>query len=175
MIDTFSELMDYLHDRGSKYGISAFEIYEEIPENVRDPESAYDYMQMKDISHKVPLSKGGDPAGDNWILEDSDVNRARGAENMSPEEEETARQDAQDDADRISGKQLLKAAVIGGALTSGGAVVEGAVAVGQLAAGGAVAAAEATFITTVVVPAAVTTALVGGAGWLGYKLYQKFS
>ena len=175
MIETFSELMEYLGDRGAKYGISAFEIYETIPENVRDPESAYEYMQMKDISHKVPLSKGGDPAGDNWILEDSDVNRARGAENMSPEEEEAARQDAQDDANSISGKQLLKAAVLGGALTSGGAVVEGAVAVGQLAAGGAVAAAEATFITTVVVPTVVTTALVGGAGWLGYKLIQKFS
>ena len=175
MIDTFSELMEYLGDRGAKYGISAFEIYETIPENVRDPESAYEYMQMKDISHKVPLSKGGDPAGDNWILEDSDVNRARGAENMSPEEEEAAKQDAQEDADKISGKQLMKAAATGAALASGGAVLEAAVGVGQLAAGGAVAAAEATFITTVVVPTVVTASVLGCIGFLGYKLYKKVS
>lgn len=175
MIDTLPELMDYLSDRGSYYGISAHELYEAIPESARTPEVAYEYMTQKDISHKVPLSQGGERAGDNWILEDSSVNRSRGAETMTPEEEATAHADAQHDADHISSKHLMKMAVSGGGLAAGGAVVEAAVLAGQVAGGAAAAAAEATFITTVVVPVAVTTAIVGGIGYGAYRLYKHLS
>ena len=108
--------------RGSKYGIDGMDILEEIPESIREPEMAYEYMKQKDISHKVPLSKGGDPAGDNWILEDSSVNRSRGAETMTPEEEMTAHKDAQTDA-----RNIKRAALLGGGLAVGQAVVEGTI------------------------------------------------
>ncbi len=175
MIDTLPELFDYLNDRGARYGISGEELYKAIPESAQEPSRAYEFMQMKDISHKVPLSEGGHPASDNWILEDSSVNRARGAETMTPEEERTAQADAINDADNIRLADLAKMAMVGGALTSGGAVVEGAVLAGQIAGGAAAAAAEATFITTVVVPVAVTTAIVGGIGYGGYRIFKHFS
>lgn len=172
MIDTLPELMDYLADRGSYYGISAFDLYEAIPESARTPEVAYEYMTQKDISHKVPLSQGGERAGDNWILEDSSVNRSRGAETMTSEEEAEAHRDNHQDANDISTRQLLKVATYGTALASGSAVVEGALVAGQVAGGAAAAAAEATIITTVVIPALVTTAIIGGAGYLLYRGYK---
>lgn len=175
MIDTLPELFDYLNDRGARYGISGEELFHAIPESAREPSVAYEFMQMKDISHKVPLSEGGHPSSDNWILEDSSVNRARGAQTMSPEEERTAAADAIDDADKLKVADLAKMAMVGGALTSGSTIVEGAVLAGQIAGGAATAAAEATFITTVVVPVVVATAIVGGVGYGGYRLFKHFS
>ncbi len=175
MIDTLPELMEYLEMRGDKYGIPASELLEAIPEDARTPEVAYEYMQEKDISHKVPLSKGGEAAGDNWILEDSSVNRSRGAETMTPEEEAAAHADADADAERLNkanGKQLIKTVAVGGSLAAGSSVVEGALLAGQVVGGVAAGAAEATFITTVVVPVVVTGAIiaaVGGAGWWAWK------
>ena len=175
MIDTLPELMEYLEMRGDKYGIPAEELLEAIPEDARTPTVAYEYMQEKDISHKVPLSKGGETAGDNWILEDSSVNRSRGAENMTPEEEATAEADAQADAERLNKaqqRQYIKTIAVGGSLTAGSSIVEGAVLAGQAVGGIAAVGAEATFITTVVVPVVVTGAIiaaVGGAGWWVWK------
>jgi len=162
MIDTLPELMEYLEMRGGKYGIDAIDIFNEIPSSVRnDPELAHDYMQMKDISHKVPLSKGGDPAGDNWILEDSSVNRSRGAKTMTAQEEATAQADAIHDA-----KQLTRAAKVGAALAVGGAVAEPIVTTGLMAIG-------AFFEATVVVPILVGTAAVAGTAVAGVALHQK--
>lgn len=172
MIDSFPELLDYLDTRGSRYGISAIDLYKAIPVEARDPSVAYDYMELKDISHKTPLSHGGEPSGDNWILEDSSVNRSRGAQEMTPEEEQAAHADAQSDADKLSAAQLLKVAGMGVALSSGSTAVGGAVAAGELAGGAAVAVAEASFITTVVVPAVVTTAIIGGMLYGSYRLYK---
>ena len=166
MIDTLPDLLEYLDDRGARYGIPGSEIHEAIPAAIRsDAKQSFDYMQMKDISHIQPLSKGGPPAGDNWILEDSDVNQARGAKEMTPEELEAAEADSDIDV-----AKLKNAALYGGALTMGAAVAEGALGV---AAAGTAAAAEATFITTVVIPAVVVAGTLGGCGWLGYKLYKK--
>ena len=39
--------------RGSKYGIDGMDILEEIPESIREPEMAYEYMKQKDISQPV--------------------------------------------------------------------------------------------------------------------------
>ena len=151
MIDTMVELMDYLEMRGDKYGIDAEDILDEIPAPIRhDPELAYDYMQMKDISHKVPLSKGGDPAGDNWILEDSSVNRSRGAETMTEQEERTAEADGKADA-----RKLKSGVLLGSGLAIGGAVIEGAVVAAEV---------------VTVVPAIVTLAAIGGAGYGTYRL-----
>jgi len=162
MIDTLPELMEYLEMRGGKYGIEAIDIFNEIPSSVRnDPELAHDYMQMKDISHKVPLSKGGDPAGDNWILEDSSVNRSRGAETMTDQEEATAHADAQSDA-----SQLARAAKIGAALAAGGAIAEPAIGFGLGAIGAAIEA-------TVVLPVLLTGAAVVGTAVAGVAIHKK--
>jgi len=165
MIETAIELMKYLSERGDKYGITAEELLDAIPEEAREPEVAYAYMQEKDISHKVPLSQGGDPAGDNWVLEDSDVNQKRGAEVMTAEEIDTAEVDGNADA-----KRLMKTAAAGATLAGGSALFEGAVFAGEFA--GGLVATEAALLSTVVVPTLVTGALVCGAAWLGWKLYK---
>jgi len=165
MIDTAVELVEYLAERGEKYGIAPEELYEAIPADAKDPEVAYAYMQEKDISHKVPLSQGGEPAGDNWILEDSDVNRKRGAEVMTAEEIDAAEVDGNADA-----KRLLKTAAAGATLAAGGVLFESAVFAGEFA--GGLVATEAALLSTVVVPTLVTGALVCGAAWLGWKLYK---
>ena len=153
MVETVFELMEYLTDRGAPYGISAGELYESIPENAREPKVAYEFMQLKDISHIEPLSKGGQPAGDNWLLEDSSVNRSRGAETMTPDEINTAQAD-----NIIDGKKIAKAVLTGGAITTGGAIAE--VALG---------AAEGTFAvveTVAAIPTILTIAAVAGTGVL---------
>ena len=159
MVETAFELMEYLTDRGAPYGISGQELLEAIPENAREPKVAYEFMQLKDISHIEPLSKGGQPAGDNWLLEDSSVNRSRGAETMSSDEIVAAKAD-----NIIDGKQLAKAAMTGGALTTGGLPGE--------AAGTTFAVAE----TAVAVPTIITTvAVVGTVGallWAGHAIYK---
>ena len=152
MVDTFAELMEYLDMRGAKYGIDGMEILEEIPESVRDPKTAYEYMQLKDISHKIPLSHGGDPAGDNWILEDSSVNRARGAEIMTSREEALAEADAHEDARKLKGGVIL-----GSGLALGGAIIEGAIVAAEV---------------VTVVPALVTLAGIGGAAYGTHRLIK---
>jgi hypothetical protein len=161
MIDTLPELMEYLDMRGGKYGIDGLDLLNSIPEAARQPEMAYDYMQMKDISHKVPLSQGGDPAGDNWILEDSSVNRSRGAQTMTASEEATAETDAYSDV-----RQLTRAAKIGGALALGGAVVEPLVSFSIMGLGALIEA-------TVVVPILLTGAAIGGTAVAGVALHKK--
>jgi hypothetical protein len=121
MIETIDQLMDYLDMRGAKYGIDGSELFAAIPESAREPKLAYEFMQLKDISHKVPLSKGGHPAEDNWILEDSSVNRSRGDSTMTKDEEATAATDANADA------QMLKRGA-GGAVGAAAVPVAGAIA-----------------------------------------------
>ena len=117
---------------------------------------------MKDISHKTPLSQGGKPAGDNWILEDSSVNRSRGAEQMTESERKAAQVDAQHDAHNILDKDtLIRTATAGAALTVGGAVAEGAIIVVETI-------AIETIATTL-----LTIAAVGGGCFLAYKGIKK--
>ena len=163
MVETTFELMEYLTDRGARYGISGEELYQAIPDNARSPKVAYEFMQLKDISHIEPLSKGGNPAGDNWILEDSDVNRARGAETMNEHEKSTARVDAEMDAAR-----LANVAMAGGALIGGQLAVDAALGTAA-AAGAGVASAVGCAITGTVVTIATATALIGGGGYLLYR------
>ena len=146
--------------RGAKYGIPGLDLLDAIPESAREPEVAYEFMQMKDISHKVPLSHGGESAGDNWVLEDSSTNRSRGAQTMSDQEVAAAEADAHSDA-----KQLGRAAKIGAALAVGGAVAEPVVTTGLMAAG---ALLEATIIT----PILITGACVAGTAVAGVAVHK---
>jgi len=164
MVDTAFELMEYLTERGAPYGISAEELLEQIPEAARTPKTAYEFMQLKDISHIEPLSKGGSTAGDNWVLEDSSVNRSRGAETMSDSEIATAKADSLLDA-----RKLAKTALVGGALTTGGAVADVALATS----GAAVEAIAGEVVMATVLPIVVTTAAVAGTGFLAYKGAQR--
>ena len=162
MIEAAFELMEYLTERGAPYGISAEAIFEQIPEDARSPKVAYEYMQLKDISHIEPLSKGGSPAGDNWLLEDSSVNRSRGAGTMSDAEQKAAEADAVVDA-----KRLALMAAGGGAMATGGAIAEGALATAE---GAAVVSA-----VVAALPAILTVGAVVGGGWLALKAYEKLS
>ena len=164
MVDTAFELMEYLTERGAPYGISAEELLTQIPESARSPKVAYEFMQLKDISHIEPLSKGGNPAGDNWLLEDSSVNRSRGAETMTEGEIVAANNDSIVDA-----RKLTKAALAGGAIATGGAVADVA-----LAAGGAAAeAVVGEVVMATLLPVIATTAAVAGTGFLAYKGAQR--
>lgn len=157
MIETFVELMEYLDDRGAKYGIEGIEIYNEIPIEAREPQVAYEYMQQKDISHIEPLSKGGERAGDNWFLEDSDVNRSRGAETATEAEQATAEADGKQDA-----QQLVRMVKMGAALAGGQLLMEGA---------GGLAAAEAGLLISAL-PVVATVAAVGAAGYGTYRVVK---
>lgn len=161
MVDTLFELMEYLTERGAPYGISAEALFEQIPEDARSPKVAYEFMQLKDISHIEPLSKGGDPSGNNWLLEDSSVNRSRGAETMTTTEQTVAEIDNVADA-----KKIAIMAAGGGAMATGGAIVDGVVATTEGAAivSGIVAA----------LPAILTVGAIAGGGWLAWKAYDKF-
>lgn len=152
MIETFVELMEYLDDRGAKYGIEGMDIYNEIPIEARDPQVAYEYMQQKDISHIEPLSKGGERAGDNWFLEDSDVNRSRGAETATEAEQATAEADGKRDA-----KQLIRMVKMGGAMAAGQAIIEGSVIAVE---------------TIAVLPTIAAVAAVGAAGYGTYRVVK---
>ena len=191
MVETTFELMEYLAERGAPYGISDMEIYQQIPLDARSPQLAYEYMQQKDISHIEPLSKGDDPAGDNWMLEDSDVNRARGAETMTPSEKRVAEADGLEDAKRMKedheraqaqadadaeadAKKLKGAVIVGSGLVGTQLLVDGALAAAG-AAGAAAGAAAGCAITGTVVTAATATALIGGTGYLVYKYGWDYS
>ena len=163
MVETTFELMEYLTDRGAPYGISAGELYEAIPANARSPKVAYEFMQLKDISHIEPLSKGGEPAGDNWVLEDSSVNRSRGAETMTDEEVATAEADGKADADA-----LRKAILVGGGLAGGQLLVDAALGTAA-AVGAGTGAAVGCAVTGTVVTIATATALIGGGGYALYR------
>jgi len=114
MIETISELMEYLAERGAPYGISPDELLDAVPNAAKtDPQHTYEYMKLKDISHIQPLSEGGATAGDNWFLEDSSVNRARGAETATEAEQQAAEADGFSDAAKIAGRAVAFAAASG--------------------------------------------------------------
>ena len=183
MVETTFELMEYLAERGAPYGISDMEIYQQIPLDARSPQLAYEYMQQKDISHIEPLSKGGDPAGDNWMLEDSDVNRARGAETMTPSEQRAAEADGLEDAKRMKedyeraqqaedARRLRAGIVYGSGIVGSQLLVDGALAAAG-ATGAAAAGAAGCAITGTVVTIATATAIIGGTGYLAWNVGKR--
>lgn len=157
MVETAFELMEYLAQRGAPYDISAEELLQQIPENVRAPKLAYEYMQLKDISHIEPLSLGGESAGDNWLLEDSSPNRARGAQVMTEAEQQAAALDAQSDADR-----LIKGTA--GALGKGSTLVAATEVIGV--ATGVAEGASAVSALVAAAPVLLTCGAIAGLCWL---------
>ena len=155
MVETAFELMEYLTERGAPYGISGQEILEQIPSNARSPKVAYEFMQLKDISHIEPLSKGGNPAGDNWLLEDSSTNRSRGAQTMSNSEQQAAKADAVIDANG-----LLKAASTGAAIATGVAVADTVLVAGEVIA---------------LTPIIATVTVIGGGAWLIHQAWKRLT
>lgn len=155
MIDELSNLMEYLDQRGAPYGIDGSEILDQIPQSVRKPEMAYQYMQLKDISHIEPLSQGGEPAGDNWFLEDKSVNRSRGAETVTEAEQVAAKEDGYWDAQKIQ-----RIAVAAGIYTVSSGAIETAIGA---AAGMATAAAEGAAIAVIGSAVATAAAVTGCA------------
>lgn len=156
-VDTLPELMEYLDSRGSKYGISGAELLTAMPADAKSsPEAAYAFASNKDISHITPLSKGGDPAGDNWIWEDPSNNRSRGAETMSDHEKFEAKNDNVRDA------KVARNALIGlGTYTAANIAID---ALTATAVGGATVAAEAV-IASVLIPTVCVGGIVGGGIW----------
>ena len=106
------ETRDYFHhlaagdpDRNGQ------EFYEDtVPEDLQDkPELVTKYLNGdpelgvsdKDWSHDVSRANGGSDSADNGRFEDASVNRSRGAENTTPEEEYAAELDSEEDTQTL--------------------------------------------------------------------------
>ena len=89
-----------LIQRGGNYGIPGSDLIRKIPEHLlNNPQDIESFLSIKDVSHKIARSKGGSPNSfDNWIFEDSSVNRARGNSPMGLSEEVYADMDNKLDA-----------------------------------------------------------------------------
>ena len=106
---TVDDVISRLESRAANHGIDMDVLLDKIPSNVVDSHvEVNEWLDMKDVSHKMPVSThphlASDP--DNIIWEDSDVNRARGAEPMSELEVLTAQLDNQLDAKAIDGSTV---------------------------------------------------------------------
>ena len=95
-----------LISRGGNYGIPASDLLRKMPKNLLDnPEDIEQFLNIKEISHEDPISKGGSPNNfDNWNFEDSQINRVRGANQVTFEEKIYTDLDNQIDAYLIDSK-----------------------------------------------------------------------
>lgn len=105
--DLPSWLQTYINDRYGTYDINGEEAFESWPEEMQElpPEQIKDILSSgKDISHKLPKSQFPEQADDldNTILEDSDINRDRGAKVMSDEEISAAEDDLINEIEELS-------------------------------------------------------------------------
>ena len=103
---TFEDVGSRLQARAANHDMTMGDLLEKIPSNVVDcHEEVNDWLDQKDISHKQPVSTHpelvNDP--DNWVWEDSSVNRARGDEPMTELEVLQASIDGYEDASLIDG------------------------------------------------------------------------
>lgn len=106
----FSDLPEWLQDKISsryeKYKISGEEGYNaHFPDEAKKlpPNEMEEWFGDDDVSHIYPQSTHPELANnlDNMILEDSSINRARGAETMTSEEIKTAEIDNIEDAEAL--------------------------------------------------------------------------
>lgn len=104
--DLPSWLQTYINDRYGTYDINGEEAFESWPEEMQElpPEQIKDILSGKDISHKLPKSQFPEQADDldNTMLEDSDINRDRGAKVMSDEEINAAEDDLINEIEELS-------------------------------------------------------------------------
>ena len=93
---TLSEATDYLQSRAELYGGDISDILNRTPVSCWDnPDELVEFWEGRDLSHIYPRSTHPWLAEDwdNIIAEDPGVNRARGAEVMTPSEEMIADHD----------------------------------------------------------------------------------
>ena len=95
-----------LISRGGNHGIPASDLLRKIPQNLLDnPQDIEQFLKIKDIGHFIPTSKGGSSNNfDNWDYEDFQINRARGAKEVTLNEKINADFDNQIDAYLIDSK-----------------------------------------------------------------------
>ena len=77
---TFTQVYDYLEQRGSRYGIPLKDMLIKTPSSILDdPEELLEFWKNKDISHIYPLETHPELANDqnNWFPEDISENRSR--------------------------------------------------------------------------------------------------
>lgn len=89
-IYTLPEAVDILTERSQRYGGDISDILNETPQSMWDnPDELVEFWEGRDLSHIFPQSTHPSLANDwsNIIPEDPSVNRARGAEVMTPGEE----------------------------------------------------------------------------------------
>jgi hypothetical protein len=89
-VPTYSQAESYLETRAYNEGITVDELLDMTPTSVSDhPVESMMFWQQRDYSHKLPVSLYPEMADDpdNAMPEDSSVNRQRGADIMTSEEE----------------------------------------------------------------------------------------
>ena len=94
MID---ETIAYLEERAAKYGGTAADMLDRTPVQLWDsPSEIREFWDLHDLSHIKPQADFPELADDwdNIIPEDSDINRARGAEIMTADEIDQAEESA---------------------------------------------------------------------------------
>ena len=103
---TVDDVISRLEARADAHGVEPEDLLEKMPPSVIDNhEEVNAWLDMKDVSHIYPQSTHPELANDpdNIVWEDSDVNRARGAEVMTDTEILTAKLDGELDARTIDG------------------------------------------------------------------------
>jgi hypothetical protein len=98
---TVEDVISRLESRASNHGVDVDVLLEKIPSNVVDSHTEVnEWLDIKDVSHIKPQSTHPHLADEasNIIWEDSDVNRSRGAQEMTDVEVLTAQLDNEFDA-----------------------------------------------------------------------------
>ena len=89
----------YFYNLASKGDSSAEEIFETLPEPVKDcPQEVEAFLSTRDCSRQTSGANGGDYSADNITWEDSSSNRSRGGDDMTPTEVAEVNADANTDA-----------------------------------------------------------------------------
>ena len=101
---TLDQAVDILSDRAALYGGDISDILNKTPTSMWDnPDELVEFWEGRDLSHIYPQSTYPNMSNDwgNIMPEDPSVNRARGAEIMSPWEQTLAELDNEIYADII--------------------------------------------------------------------------
>jgi len=103
-----NETKSYINDRFAAYDISGFDAFNDeslFPDEIRslDSKQIIELLKTKDISHVMPKSQYPELESNlnNIVLEDSAVNRSRGAQIMTDDELSVAKEDYLSDIDDL--------------------------------------------------------------------------
>ena len=150
-METLTEFMEYLDERGAKYGIDGSEIYQRIPETVRVARlNTMTICNLKTSPISLHCLKAVTP-----LVTIGFLKTALSTAHVVQSKCLTLKIQKLNEME-CSMLDTTRTALAGGALTVGGAVAEGAI----VAAEGAFVAVE----TIAVIPTVLTVAAIGGAG-----------